>query len=99
MAKRISWMNIYRSGHFHREGKPLTLDCHSGDFYDTKEQAIEVIDPPSHHLATVSFEWDDPTGMVLNPANSVPVPLSVSRKRFYAGESNTVGIPSDLAVA
>lgn len=84
MTKRISWMNIYRSGYFHREGKPETLDCHSGDFYDTEEQAKAVIDPPSHYLGTVSFEWEDKEGITLNPVDSVPVPLSVSRKRFYA---------------
>lgn len=81
MTKRTSWMNIYKSGFFHREGKPLTLDCHAGDFYDTKAQAVAVIDPPSHYLATVSFEWDDVDNIQTNPADSVPVPLSVSRKR------------------
>ncbi len=82
MTIRTSWMNIYKSGFFHREGKPLTLDCHSGDFYDTKDQALAVIDPPSHYLATVSFEWDDVDNIQTNPADSVPVALSVSRKRY-----------------
>lgn len=82
MEKRISWMNIYKSGFFHREGKPLTLDVHSGDFYDTPELAKAHIDPLSHYRGTVSFEWDDAEDIQANPADSVPVPLSVSRKRF-----------------
>lgn len=86
MAKRISWMNIYRSGFFHREGKPLTLDVHSGDFYDTEELAKAAIDPPSHYRGTVSFEWDDVENIQTNPADSVPTPLGVSRKRFAASQ-------------
>ncbi len=82
MTKRTSWMNIYRSGYFHREGKPLTLDCHAGDFYDSEERAKAEIDPPSHYIATVSFEWDDVDGITENPADSVPVSIGVSRKRY-----------------
>jgi hypothetical protein len=82
MAKRISFMNIYRNGFFHREGKPGNIDIHGGDAYDTKELALQFVDPPSHYLTTIPFEWDDAEGLVTNPPDSVPTPLSVSRKRF-----------------
>lgn len=75
------FVNIYRSGWFHREGKPLTLDRHTGDIYDSYEQAIKDIDPPSHYIATVGISWVDPENVKPNPADSVPTPLSVSRKR------------------
>lgn len=75
------FVNIYRSGWFHREGKPLTMDRHTGDIYESYEQAIKDIDPPSHYIATVGISWLDVENVRANPADSVPVPLSVSRKR------------------
>lgn len=83
MTKRTSWMNIYKSGYFHRKGKPDTLDVHAGDFYDSYEQAIKEIDPPSHYVATVPFEWEDVEGITVNPSDSVALPLSATRKRWY----------------
>ena len=83
--QRQYWMNVYKSGWFHREGKPLTLDRHAGDFYETREQAIKDIEPASHYIATVPFIYDEPDeDLRANPADSVPTPLSVSRKRFAA---------------
>jgi hypothetical protein len=76
------YMNIYRSGYFHREGKPGALDRHAGDIYTEYDVAISEIDPPSHYIATIPITWDDPENVVVNPSDSVPVSLSVSRKRF-----------------
>ena len=86
---KTCYMNIYRSGWFHREGKPNTLDRHAGDLYDSREQALADIDPPSHYIATVPVQWEDPEDIVANPAASVPVALSVSRKRFRENEGVT----------
>ncbi len=86
-TEKTCYMNIYRSGWFHREGKPNTLDRHAGDLYDSREQAMADIDPPSHYIATVPVQWTDPDdGVAANPADSVPIPLSVSRKRFRETE-------------
>lgn len=83
VATRTLWMNVYRSGWFHREGKPDTLDCHAGDFYETREAAEAAIDPPHHYVATVSFELTAaPALLRANAADSTPVPLSESRRRF-----------------
>jgi hypothetical protein len=76
------YMNVYRSGYFHRKGKPNTLDRHAGDFYETYEQATKEINPHSAYIATVEFWWDDPEDIEANPSNSIAVPLSVSRKEF-----------------
>lgn len=76
------WMNIYRSGHFHREGKPNTYDRHAGDIYASREEALAQIDPPSHYIDTVAFGWMDEEDIQVNPPESVPVSLSASRKAF-----------------
>lgn len=75
------FVNIYRSGFYHRMGKPNLLDRHTGDIYDTREEAIKQIDPPSHYIGTTGISWVDVEDVQSNPADSVPVPLSVSRKR------------------
>jgi hypothetical protein len=78
------FMNIYRSGYFHREGKPDTMNRHAGDIYDSREQAVKDINPPSHYIATVPVQWDDPEDVVPNSPDSVPVSLSVSRRKYAA---------------
>lgn len=83
VATKTLWMNVYRSGWFHREGKPDTLDVHAGDFYETREAAEAAIDPPHHYVATVSFELTAaPALLRANPADSAPLSLSESRRRF-----------------
>jgi hypothetical protein len=75
------FLNIYRSGWFHRANKPNGFDRHSGDIYLTKEAAIAEIDPISHYIDTIPVEWEDYEVVEVNPADAVPVPLSVSRKQ------------------
>lgn len=79
---KSGYMNIYRSGYFHRKGKPGNIDRHGGDLYDDKTTAEKHIFPRSHFIATVPVTWDDPEDCVVNPPSSVPVPLSASRARF-----------------
>src|SRR5690606_19357407 len=76
------FVNIYRAGWFHREGKPGNMDRHTGDIYETYDQAVADIDPPSHYIATVGISWADVEDVRANPLDSEPVPLSVSRKRY-----------------
>lgn len=79
---KTGYVNIYRSGYFHREGKPGNMDRHAGDIYEDETAAANHIFPQSHFIATVRVEWDDPEDIVVNPSHSVPVPLNVSRRRF-----------------
>lgn len=74
------FVNIYRAGWFHRKGKPGNLDRHTGDIYDTREEALDHIDPPSHYIATVGISWVDPEDVKPNPPDSVPVPIRESRR-------------------
>lgn len=84
------FVNIYRSGWFHRMGKPLTLDRHTGDIYDTLEQAMQEIDPPSHYIATIGISWVDVEDVQPNPADSVPVGLAISRARAREAQQEMV---------
>lgn len=79
---KSGYMNIYRSGYFHREGKPGNIDRHGGDVYADKVTAEKHIFPQSHFITTVPIEWDDPEECVVNARDSVPVALHVSRKRL-----------------
>lgn len=84
---RVSYMNIYAQGYYHRTGKEHTLNCHPGDLYDTEAEAIADIDPEAPYIATVGFEWEPHGYQVRKYAKgSTPVPLSVSRKWFKKPE-------------
>lgn len=77
--KKTGFINIYRSGVFHRIGKPDTFDRHPGDIYPTPELAKRDIEPASAYLCTVPVEWDDPEDTQPNPADSKPIPLFLTR--------------------
>lgn len=79
VAEQTLWMNVYRAGWFHRAGKANNIDLHAGDFYTSREAAMADVDPPSHYLATVPFTFTGPLQHA-NPADSVPTPLSSSRR-------------------
>jgi hypothetical protein len=79
MQGQTLWMNVYRAGFYHRAGKPGCTDLHAGDFYTSEESAKQQINPASHYLATVSFQWLGEPAQE-NPADSQPVPLSVTRR-------------------
>jgi len=82
MAKRTSYMNIYAQGFYHRCGKPSTLNAHPWDLYDTWDEALADIDKDAPYITTVGFEWDAPEGIQAYPEGSIPVGLSVTRKKF-----------------
>jgi hypothetical protein len=83
-TKIHGFMNVYRSGYFHRSNKPHTCNRHAGDFYLSREAALADIDPPSHYIDTVPISWDDPEVLVCNPSDSKPIPLSQTRLRAVA---------------
>lgn len=80
LTSQTLWMNVYRAGWYHRIGKPGCLDMHSGDFYTSEESARKQINPMSHYLGTISFQWLGPR-MEENPEDSEPISLAVSRKQ------------------
>lgn len=44
LVLRTGYVNIYRSGFFHRIGKPGCYDRHPGDIYETQEAAINDVE-------------------------------------------------------
>ncbi len=76
----MGWMNVYRSGVFHRTGKPGAADRHPGDFYPTRELAEKDIELRTHFICTCPVEWEDFEVVTANDLDSKPVPLSVTRK-------------------
>lgn len=81
MAMQHGWVNIYKSGWFHREGKPGVTNRHGGDVYVSLFDALADIDPISHYIGTTPVSWLEDETLVANAKGSTPVPLSVSRAR------------------
>lgn len=67
MAECYGYINIYRSGFFHRPGKSGAYDRHPGDIYASEEAAKRDIHPWSHYVATVPVKWDEATVPPVNP--------------------------------
>lgn len=78
MVKHRGFVNIYRSGMFHREGKPTAYNRHPGDIYPTQDEALQDIDPRAAHLyvCTVPIAWAEPMKVQPNPRDSVPKRVS-----------------------
>jgi len=74
------YLNIYRSGFFHRSGKPNTCDRHGGDFYLNEAAAKGDIEPISHYITTVRVLWEENEMIEANPCNSVPRSLRETRR-------------------
>jgi hypothetical protein len=97
-VKTTGYINLYRSGWFHRQGKPGAFNLHAGDVYPTLESARRDIEPRTHYLATVPVCWQADQEMTPNPGNSTPIPLSVSRAAFQ-GARTTAPMRSQAAAA
>lgn len=80
------WMNIYRSGYYHRAGKPNMYDRHPGDLYPTRAAALAEIQPKHLYVSTVPVSWWEDYLPHVNSASSAPVPVVASR-RVLARES------------
>lgn len=76
------YMNVYRSGWFHRQGKPGAFDRHAGDIYPTMAAAMENIEPRSHYLATTSVTWWEDSLVQANSQDSNPVSLATTRRPY-----------------
>lgn len=79
--QKHGFMNIYRSGHFHRIGKANAYNRHPGDIYALYSDAVADIDFSAGYISTVPVSWEDPEDVQPNPADSQPVPLSKTRRR------------------
>lgn len=84
LCRCVGWMNIYKSGYFHRAGKPGMYDRHPGDLYPTRESALADVDPRAAHLymTTVKVVWYEDRPPHVNCVNSVPVPVAESRRKL-----------------
>jgi hypothetical protein len=99
-------INIYKSGHYHRKGKPGQYDRHPGDIYPTMEAALEDVDPlakdkdgVSLYVATVPVQWLEPDdALECNPLDSVPTPLSQTKARRALRDLWAEGAPVHDAV-
>lgn len=79
MILHTGWMNIYRSGWFHRANKPNMYDRHPGDLYPDYDAAIADIAPKELYVTTVEVQWLEPVKVPVNPPDAVPVGLAVTR--------------------
>ncbi|CAN7638083.1 hypothetical protein LJR130_004845 [Variovorax sp. LjRoot130] len=83
--KITGYINLYRSGWFHRQGKPGAFDLHAGDVYPTLESALRDIEPRTHYLATVPVCWQSDQDMA-------PTPPPRRQSRFRSAEPHS-GLP------
>ena len=63
----LGWMNVYKSGFWHKAGKPTAYDRHAGDIYPTEVAAFDAIEQPQLYVATVPVHWEEPTVPHINP--------------------------------
>lgn len=82
VCRVVGWQNIYRSGHYHRVGKPLMYDRHPGDLYPTREAAEADVDPPELLVATVKVVWYEAKQPHVNCGQSRPVSIADSRRQL-----------------
>lgn len=80
--KITGYINLYRSGWFHRQGKPGAFDLHAGDVYPTLESALRDIEPRTHYLATVPVCWQSDQDMA-------PTPPPRRQSRFRSAEPHS----------
>lgn len=83
LCRVVGWQNVYRSGYYHRCGKPQMYDRHPGDLYATKAAALADVDPPEFYVATVKVVWYEEKQPHVNCAQSVPVPIAESRRKLH----------------
>lgn len=91
--KHILYINLYRSGYYHRQGKPLTTNLHAGDVYDNERTAKENAEPDRGYITTVPFEVDLPGPVYVNGEGSIATPLSVTRQSWNDSYPERVILP------
>lgn len=78
----FGFVNIYKSGVFHRRGKPRAYDRHPGDIYPTQKAAEADIDWDAGYVATAPIQWYEDKAVDPNPESSEPIPLAVTRRPY-----------------
>lgn len=81
MKNQRLYLNVYRSGTYHRQGKPGHCNIHGGDFFTTLYDALTHAESANGYVTTVEVDIPVPEGyhIVRNPDNSVPTPLHMTR--------------------
>jgi hypothetical protein len=82
VCRCVAYQNVYRSGYYHRAGKPGQFDRHPGDLYPTRDAAEADVDPPWMYVDTVKVVWYEDAQPHVNCATSKPVPISESRRQI-----------------
>lgn len=88
--KQTLYINLYRAGWWHKQGKPNTTNLHAGDVYTTEALALENADPDKGYVTTAPFEVDFPGAVLANGPQSVPMSLSISRSLFLGDWSHSL---------
>lgn len=80
------YMNVYRAGYYHRQGKPGHTNLHAGDFFTSMQSAVDAIEYQKGYITTVEMDMPIPEGVTIleNPEGSVPTPLSETRNNPLA---------------
>lgn len=84
--KHLLFINLYRSGVYHRQGKPNTCNMHAGDVYTSRAAAEAAIEHDKGFIATVDFMPDLPAEVYVNPPDCVPTPLSQTARVIMSGQ-------------
>lgn len=82
------YVNIYRSGLYHRAGKPGAYDRHPGDIYPTEAAAVADIRPRSHYIATCPVAWEEAAPLAVNAPESEPSFKRKADRPLYFGLNN-----------
>lgn len=82
LCRVVGFQNIYRSGYYHRCGKPGMYDRHPGDLYPTRSAALDDIEPMALYVSTVKVVWYEEKQPHVNCATSTPVPIAQSRRQL-----------------
>lgn len=80
------YINLYRSGYWHRQGKPGTCNVHAGDVYDDFDTALRAIEPGKGYIDTIRLEASLPFPLFVNPADAEPTPLRETAKLIARGD-------------
>lgn len=91
--KQTLFINVYRSGVYHRQGKPHTCNMHGGDLYATRHDAIEAIEHDKGYITTAPVVVDLPALAYVNPEGSEPTPLSDTRRIVMSGQDSPGLLP------
>lgn len=90
---KIAYINLYKSGFFHRANKPEQFNVHPGDLYPTAEAAMRDVHPKDLWVGTVPVHVPTELQHVLgtsNPYNAIPIPLEETKQAYEWGGSRAV---------